>query len=76
MKATGREYKETNWFVQVRDKDTVYWIDLKDLTQFQFLALRMTLYSIILPTYNEKENLPIITWIIDEVMNKRWVVRY
>ncbi|CAH8575217.1 unnamed protein product [Schistosoma margrebowiei] len=30
----------------------------------------MTLYSIILPTYNEKENLPIITWIIDEVMNK------
>ncbi|KAH8870795.1 putative dolichol-phosphate mannosyltransferase isoform 1 [Schistosoma japonicum] len=30
----------------------------------------MTLYSIILPTYNEKENLPIITWIIDEVMKK------
>ncbi|KAK4470347.1 hypothetical protein MN116_005910 [Schistosoma mekongi] len=30
----------------------------------------MTLYSIILPTYNEKENLPIITWIIDKVMEK------
>ncbi|CAH8560615.1 unnamed protein product [Heterobilharzia americana] len=25
-------------------------------------------YSIILPTYNEKENLPIITWMIDKIM--------
>ncbi|CAH8855832.1 unnamed protein product [Trichobilharzia szidati] len=30
----------------------------------------MTLYSIILPTYNERENLPIIIWIIDKVMNE------
>lgn len=28
-------------------------------------------YSILLPTYNEKENLPIIIWLIVKYMNER-----
>merc|ERR1712037_328629 len=31
---------------------------------------KMTTYSILLPTYNEKENLPIIIWLIDQTMTK------
>ena len=27
-------------------------------------------YSILLPTYNERENLPIILWLINDVMTK------
>ncbi|CAN7948714.1 unnamed protein product [Ixodes pacificus] len=27
-------------------------------------------YSILLPTYNERENLPIVVWLIDEYMSK------
>ena len=30
----------------------------------------MTKYSILLPTYNERENLPIILWLINDVMTK------
>ena len=29
-----------------------------------------TKYSILLPTYNERENLPIIIWLIDNSMTK------
>lgn len=29
-------------------------------------------YSILLPTYNEVENLPIIVWLIVKYMEKRW----
>lgn len=28
-------------------------------------------YSILLPTYNEKENLPIVIWLIEKFMNDR-----
>lgn len=28
-------------------------------------------YSILLPTYNERENLPIIIWMIEKYMNER-----
>lgn len=27
-------------------------------------------YSILLPTYNERENLPIVVWLIDEYLTK------
>ena len=27
-------------------------------------------YSILLPTYNERENLPIMLWLINDVMTK------
>jgi len=30
----------------------------------------MAKYSILLPTYNEKENLPITIWLIDQTMTK------
>ena len=30
----------------------------------------MTKYSILLPTYNERENLPIIIWLINESLSK------
>ena len=30
-------------------------------------------YSILLPTYNEKENLPIITWLIVDAFTKSYV---
>lgn len=30
-------------------------------------------YSILLPTYNEKENLPIIVWLIVKYMDEMWV---
>lgn len=33
-------------------------------------------YSILLPTYNEKENLPIIVWLITKYMDERLVFRY
>jgi dolichol-phosphate mannosyltransferase len=29
-------------------------------------------YSILLPTYNERENLPLITWLIVEAFKKRF----
>ena len=29
-----------------------------------------SLYSIILPTYNESENLPLMIWLIDNYLNK------
>ena len=29
-------------------------------------------YSILLPTYNERENLPIITWLIDTELTKAY----
>ncbi len=29
----------------------------------------MVEYSIILPTYNERENLPLITWLIEKYLN-------
>lgn len=29
-------------------------------------------YSILLPTYNEHDNLPIIVWLIVNYMDKRW----
>ena len=32
------------------------------------------LYSIILPTYNERENLPIITFILNEVALKQYLL--
>jgi hypothetical protein len=31
-------------------------------------------YSILLPTYNEKENLPLIVWLIVRSFEERWVV--
>ncbi len=30
-------------------------------------------YSILLPTYNERENLPIIVWLIIKYMDERFV---
>lgn len=30
-------------------------------------------YSILLPTYNERENLPIIVWLIVKYMDERYV---
>ena len=29
-----------------------------------------SLYSVILPTYNESENLPLMIWLIDNYLNK------
>ena len=34
----------------------------------------MEKYSILLPTYNEKDNLPIIIWLIVQQMEKRFEV--
>lgn len=31
-------------------------------------------YSILLPTYNEKENLPIIIWLLVKYLNERFVL--
>ncbi len=36
------------------------------------MSLKPT-YSILLPTYNERENLPIIVWLIIKYMDKRFV---
>ncbi len=33
-------------------------------------------YSILLPTYEEKDNLPIIVWLIVKYMNDRYVVQW
>ncbi|KAA3681173.1 dolichol-phosphate mannosyltransferase [Paragonimus westermani] len=30
----------------------------------------MTVYSVILPTYNEKENLPIVVWLINKYLTE------
>jgi len=30
-------------------------------------------YSIILPTYNERKNLPIITWLIEKTFSEQYV---
>lgn len=31
-------------------------------------------YSILLPTYNEKDNLPLIIWLIVKYMSEGWVI--
>ena len=30
-------------------------------------------YSVILPTYNERKNLPIITWLLAKTFTNQWV---
>ena len=54
-------------------EDAVEAVEIKFLKLFFKKSLdnlfRM-LYSILLPTYNEKENLPIIIWLINESMTK------
>lgn len=41
----------------------------------EFLSLTMgatkNKYSVILPTYNERRNLPIIVWLIQKTFNKK-----
>jgi dolichol-phosphate mannosyltransferase len=36
------------------------------------MSLKST-YSVLLPTYNERENLPIIVWLIIKYMDERFV---
>jgi dolichol-phosphate mannosyltransferase len=31
-------------------------------------------YSILLPTYNEKENLPIIVWLLAKYLGERYLI--
>lgn len=33
------------------------------------------MYSILLPTYNERENLPIIVWLLVKYLQERYVPR-
>jgi hypothetical protein len=33
-------------------------------------------YSVILPTYNERRNLPIITWLIQRTFTEKYVVEF
>ena len=56
-------------------EDAVEAVEIKFLKNcsskmFQMNYLFRMLYSILLPTYNEKENLPIIIWLINESMTK------
>jgi len=30
-------------------------------------------YTILLPTYNERENLPVAVWLIFKYMKERWI---
>lgn len=32
-------------------------------------------YSVILPTFNERQNLPIITWLLQRTFTEKYVVR-
>ena len=54
-------------------EDAVEAVEIKFLKLFfknVLISLFRMLYSILLPTYNEKENLPIIIWLINESMTK------
>lgn len=31
------------------------------------------LYSVILPTFNERQNLPIVTWLLNRTFTQAWV---
>lgn len=33
-------------------------------------------YSVILPTYNERRNLPIITWLLNRTFTERYVTQH
>lgn len=33
-------------------------------------------YSVILPTYNERKNLPIIIWLIQKTFNEKYVTEW
>ena len=59
--------------VAVVVEDAVEAVEIKFLKLFFKNSLNhlfRMLYSILLPTYNEKENLPIIIWLINESMTK------
>ena len=54
-------------------EDAVEAVEIKFLKLFfknALISLFRMLYSILLPTYNERENLPIIIWLINESMTK------
>lgn len=40
------------------------------------MATKKDKYSILLPTYNERENLPLITWLIVQAFEKTYVIWY
>ena len=46
----------------------------KFATKTKMAAKKPDKYSILLPTYNEKENLPLIVWLIVRSFEERWVV--
>jgi dolichol-phosphate mannosyltransferase len=31
-------------------------------------------YSVILPTYNERKNLPIVVWLLNKTFTEKWVL--
>ena len=37
------------------------------------MASKTNKYSVILPTYNERRNLPIITWLLNRTFTERYV---
>ena len=54
-------------------EDAVEAVEIKFLKLFfknALISIFRMLYSILLPTYNERENLPIIIWLINESMTK------
>lgn len=46
---------------------------LIDLWGFKMVAAKNK-YSVILPTYNERRNLPIITWLIQRTFNEEYAL--
>jgi len=46
---------------------------IKNSTEFKLFLIKMESekYSILLPTYNERENLPIIVWLIVKYLTER-----
>jgi NifB/MoaA-like Fe-S oxidoreductase len=44
--------------------------------QGQYPSSNTHKYSVILPTYNERENLPIIVWLLAKMFNEKCVVLF
>ena len=44
--------------------------------QGQFTSADTHKYSVILPTYNERKNLPVIVWLLAKTFQEKYVVFY
>lgn len=71
MPGRGPRYRPT---LQAVDQDAESQFDQTPIPSHLKMA-PANKYSVILPTYNERRNLPIIVWLIEKTFREKWVLK-